>query len=81
VPLVLGLGVGLWGLPISFVTALVSSYRARWFFWWSLSFAVVYAFLFPIGTLIALPFVIFLAVKRREFFAPRNETSDAIASA
>ena len=67
VPVVLALGIGGVGTFISFVTALVSKYRARWFFYWSLPFAIVQSFLFPNGTLAAVPWVIFLLMNRRQF--------------
>jgi biopolymer transport protein ExbB/TolQ len=72
IPVVIALGVGVWGTFISLVTAIVSNYRSRWFFWWSSVFAVVYMIVLPLGTALGLAFLIFLIARRREF-RPRAE--------
>jgi hypothetical protein len=86
VPVVLALGIGTWGVLISLVTANVSSYRSRWFFWFSAISAVAYAALcatiymvvLPAGTALGLVFVIFLVAKRHEF---RSKAQDANGNA
>jgi len=80
VPVVLALGVGVWGTFISLVTAIASAYRSRWFFWWSAVFAVVYMVVLPLGTALGLAFLIFLVAKRREF-QPSAEKSSVSAGA
>ena len=80
VPVVVALGVGVWGTFISLVTAIVSNYRSRWFFWSSAVFAVVYLIALPVGTMLGLAFLIFLIVKRREF-RPRVEEVNVAAGA
>ena len=75
VPVVVALGVGVWGTFISLVTAIVSSYRSRWFFWWSAAFAVVYMIVLPLGTALGLAFLIFLVAKRSEFRRRTEEVS------
>ena len=75
VPVVIALSVGVWGTFISLVTAIVSNYRSRWFFWWSAVFAVVYMIVLPLGTALGLAFLIFLVAKRHEFRPRTGEVS------
>lgn len=76
VPTMLGLIVGVAGTIISFVTALVTRYRARWFFWWSLCFSIVYVF-----SLVGLPFLVYLLIIRKQFFASSGTDGQAGVSA
>lgn len=73
VPVVGGFAVGVFGLLTSFLTALFSSYRARWFFGWSLAFSIAYALIPPLGTLVGAAFGALLVFKRREFLAAAPE--------
>ena len=68
IPVVLWGALGTVGLLTTLVTAMASTYRARWFFRSSLVFASIY-FLFypPIGSLIAIVLIVFLIVRRKEF--------------
>jgi hypothetical protein len=68
IPLVLWGTLGVIGLLMTLVTAIVSPYRARWFFRSSLVFAGVYFLFFPpIGSLISIVLVVYLVTKRKEF--------------
>jgi hypothetical protein len=68
IPLVLWGTLGVLGLLMTLVTAIVSTYRARWFFRSSLVFAGVYFLFFPpIGSLIAIELVVYLVTNRKEF--------------
>ena len=68
VPLILWGALGVVGLLTTLVTAMASTYRARWFYRSSLVFAGVYFLLYPpIGSLIGIVLVVYLLVKRKEF--------------
>jgi len=72
VPVVFWGAVGSHGLIVTVVTLVASPYRARWFFWSSAAFAVLYILLFPpVGTAVGAALLVLLAVRQREFFAPR----------
>lgn len=62
IPMVLGFGVSVLGTLTSLLTAVAYKYRAMWFFWWSLPFAIL-----SVPALIGVVFLIYLFVNRREF--------------
>jgi len=68
-PVVFWGSVGSFGLAITAVTLIVSQYRARWFFWSSSVFAVLYLLFPPIGTLASVGLIVVLVIKRNEFFS------------
>ena len=59
---------GVAGLTINLFAAAKYNYRAQWFFWISLLFAVLYLPVFPAGTILAGALIGNLIIKRREFF-------------
>jgi uncharacterized membrane protein len=82
IPLVLWGAFGLIGLLMTLVTAIVSTYRARWFFRSSLVFAGVYFLFFPpIGSLIAIVLVVYLVTKREEFSEQEQRRSSVVPAA
>jgi hypothetical protein len=77
VPIIVWGSVGAFGLLVTVLTLAISHYRARWFFWSSAGFAVVYLLAFPMGTFLAIALIILLVAKRKEFFASRSNASVA----
>ncbi len=67
VPLVSGIITGSVGLLISLLTTLFSRYRSRWFYRCSFGFSIVYMLAFPVGTVIAICFLVVLIKRRAEF--------------
>jgi len=67
VPVIAGASIGVFGLLTSLVTAVVSSFRARWFFWSSLALSFAYLFVPPLGTLVGVTFAAVLVLKRAQF--------------
>ena len=67
VPVVLAVGVSTWGILGSVLIVAASKYRARWFYWASVSLAVLHIVAFPFGTVFGLAFLVLLIVKRAEF--------------
>jgi hypothetical protein len=67
------------GFLLSFLTAIFGRYRSSWFFKCSVALCIVYLLLFPVGTIIAICFLVFL-VRRREEFFPRPETADTASN-
>ena len=60
------------GLALTMEAAIRGRYRERWFFWASLVLAAPLCILFPIGTLFGAGYIVYLLVKRKEFFAPKD---------
>ena len=77
VPIIFWGSVGVFGLLVTVLTLAISSYRARWFFWSSVVYSVLYLLLLPIGTLTSIALIILLVAKRKEFFAPKSNASVA----
>jgi hypothetical protein len=77
VPVIVWGYVGAFGLLVTVLTLAISGYRARWFFWSSAGFAVLYLVVFPMGTLLGIALVILLVAKRKEFAASRSNASVA----
>ena len=77
VPVIVWGSVGAFGLLVTVLTLAISSYRARWFFWSSVGFSVVYLLLLPMGTLLSIALIILLVAKRKEFVASRSNASGA----
>ncbi|QYY35715.1 hypothetical protein [Ruficoccus sp. ZRK36] len=47
-------------------------YRAKWFFWFLIVYSTLMLTAIPVGTLLGIGLLIFLIVKRKEFFAPTS---------
>ena len=60
------------GLALTMEVAIRGRYRKRWFFWASSVLAAPLCILFPIGTLFGAGYIVYLLVKRKEFFAPKD---------
>lgn len=67
-----GGSVGLFGLMISLYTAVKLKYRSTWFFLISLALSIVYLPIFPVGTVLAIVFMVYLLRKHKEFFITDN---------
>jgi hypothetical protein len=77
VPVIFWGAVGVFGLLVTLLTAIASRYRARWFFWSSATFAVLYLLFLPVGTVISIALIVFLIAKRKEFAKPASVPSVA----
>ena len=77
VPIIVWGSVGAFGLLVTVLTLAISSYRARWFFWSSVGFCVVYLLVPPMGTLLSIALIVLLVTKRKEFVASRSNASVA----
>ena len=67
VPVVLAVAVSIWGILGGVLIVAASNYRDRWFYWASVSLAVLHIVAFPFGTAFGLAFLVLLIVKRAEF--------------
>jgi MotA/TolQ/ExbB proton channel family len=65
---VIGIVVGLMGGALILASILLTGYRKKWFYSWSLGLAIIWCIaVFPIGLIICLPFISLLTTRRREF--------------
>jgi MotA/TolQ/ExbB proton channel family len=71
---VIGIVVGLMGGALILASILLTGYRKKWFYSWSLGLAIIWCIaLFPIGLIIALPFISLFKTRRREFERQKAE--------
>ena len=67
VPVIVWGAYGVFGLLTTLITIFVSRYRARWWFWSSWAFAIIYLLFVPIGTVLGIALIAALIIKRKEF--------------
>jgi hypothetical protein len=71
IPVVLAIGISVWGILGSVLIVVASNYRARWFYWASVALAIVHILTIPFGTVFGLVFLVLLVVKRDKFRSER----------
>ena len=64
----IGTSIALVGFVLACIALFYSRYRAPWFFWFHLIYAVSLLMLFPIGTVIGIGLLCYLLPGRAEFF-------------
>lgn len=64
----IGFAVNLVGWVISCFALVVSRYRAPWFFWFHLIYALILLTGFPVGTIIGLVILCYILPHKAEFF-------------
>ena len=67
---VVGIGVGLIGVVLIFVSLLACHYRAAWFFWFLVIYGIISLAAVPVGTIIGGAFLVYSLTNRNEFLAP-----------
>ena len=80
IPVVVAVGISVWGILGSVLIVTASNYRARWFYWASVTLAIVHILTVPFGTAFGLAFLILLVVKRDKFRVERLATPGAGSS-
>ena len=63
----IGLILGFVGLVLMLVALFALHYRAPWFFWFLVVFSVLWAFGFPVGTVLGIGLLVYLLTHRAEF--------------
>lgn len=72
IPVVVAVGISVWGILGSVLIVTASNYRARWFYWASVALAIVHLLAIPFGTVYGVVFLVLLVIKRDKFRSERS---------
>jgi hypothetical protein len=74
-PTLIGSVLSLVGLVLLMVALFNSKYRAPWFFWFMVIYAVLSLLAFPIGTILGVIILVYTIPKKEEFMCDRDRTN------
>lgn len=64
----IGLVIGIIGLIMHFTALIKQQYRSPWFYKWTMFFAILNLFNFPLGTAISVYLISYITKRKAEFF-------------